>query len=67
MTKKSSITRLNLERWQVCIIIQGCTYEECEKCLLKVLDKLYNYDMHLNINKHKFLKNNVECGHVTST
>ena len=49
------------------LIIQGKTYEECKSRLIKVLNKLRKYNLHVNINKCKFFQKSVEyLGHIIS-
>jgi len=50
------------------LIVQGQTYEECYVRLQKLLDKLQQYNLHVNITKCKFFQHQVEyLGHIISS
>lgn len=49
------------------IIIQGKSFEECKLRLIKTLDKLQTYDLHVNVEKCKFFEKQVQyLGHIIS-
>ncbi|XP_054280986.1 uncharacterized protein K02A2.6-like [Macrosteles quadrilineatus] len=49
------------------IVVQGCTFEECKSRLIKVLEKLEQHNLHVNVEKCKFFERKVQyLGHIIS-